>query len=78
MSALDTLLERLPLHLCHLCGAPSVASRIFEPSDRSLLGAAPGRRRIARYDLCQTCDRLPDAPRRAERLLVEWFRKDAT
>ena len=63
------LLLALPPGPCILCHGQSRLRVVFEPYRSDLYGARPGRGRLLRYDICDTCKRRPDEAEAAEAML---------
>jgi len=67
--AFPDLKKPRPGDFCLLCsGEPSIIG-IFVPKEPETWGGIKGKGRIFRYCLCSNCQKKPDAPERAEKII---------
>jgi len=58
-----------PSDFCLLCGGAPDVIGVFVPQDPETWGSAKGKGRIFRYCLCSSCQKKPDTPDRAEKII---------
>lgn len=68
-SQVETLSQTLPSDFCLLCGGTPEVIGVFVPEDPKSWGGTKGKGRIFRYCLCSSCQKKPDAPDRAEKII---------
>ena len=69
MIGLANRIEKLPLDICLICGAPPTIIGIFLPENSESWGAPIGKTRLVRYCLCNKCHGRPDTPERVEKII---------
>lgn len=65
----ETLSETLPTDRCLVCGGYPDVIGVFVPEEPVKWGAAPGKTRLVRYCLCNSCHERPETPERAEKII---------
>lgn len=59
-----------PGDYCLLCGGDPAIIGVFVPNQSQLYGALAGKQRLIRYCLCEKCQKQPDTPDRAEKIML--------
>ena len=66
---IETLSRKLPSDFCLLCGGAPDIIGVFVPQDPESWGSTKSKGRIFRYCLCLSCQKKPDTPDRAEKII---------
>ena len=66
---IEALTQKLPSDFCLLCGGAPDVIGVFIPETPEAWGGIKGKGRIFRYCLCSSCQKKPDAPDRAEKII---------
>jgi len=65
----EDIKKPLPGDFCLLCGGAPDVIGVFVPQDPETWGSRKDKGRIFRYCLCSSCQKKPDAPGRAEKII---------